>query len=42
MIRQSESHNILSPANLRLYLIICFLTIVLVVPAAMIRDAMRS
>lgn len=38
----SVSRNILSWANLRLFLILCFLTVVIVVPAAMIRNSMRA
>jgi len=36
------NYNILSVSHLRLWLIICFLTIVIVVPAVMIRNAMRG
>lgn len=41
-IDYSASRDILNQSNLRLYLILCFLAAVVVVPAVMIRNAMRS
>lgn len=41
-ITYSQSHAVLTRANIRLYLMVCFLVVVIVVPAVMLRNVLRQ